>query len=342
MKRFFMIISILFLSACGLASQRAVGPAASLAVTYTGIPSAPFFSPTALNPISVETPIPPAHTNPTATKARATRLPITATAAKPGSYGATPVNWANGLLEEILSDTEYKEILVENCTDDFQTNNPYYSSGMGYILPFYNSNQLCLTSVFKLQAGTWQKLRFIPAAHPEDLQVSEISRTILNDPFLYPELVDQCTQDFWIGKPVYVQYLDKPSGYYVQPFFNSKGLCYGVSLSFVNGKWDSWRAQLFNAGSSGNTFPQASSEDAKAYIEKMTCKKVFEAPVYSDMTTFHGPFWKVTTADGETYLVVGTIGATDTDPTPTLRMFAWYAKDDPREWIPPKNCTPQP
>ncbi len=341
MKLLMIIISILLLSACGLSSQFFVGPTPSLPATYTPVPS-PFTSPTLPESISADTPIPPAQTSPSATKTRTTRFPNIATAVQSNPVEVTPTPWANGLLEAILSDAGDMKILVDNCTDNYRIHNPYYSSGMGYVLPLYHGEQLCLTAVFTLQNGTWQKLRFITAAHQDDLQVSEIARTILNDPFLFPNLLDGCTQDFLIGKPVYVQFLDKPSGYYVQPFFNSKGLCYGVSLSFVNGKWDSWSAQLFNAGSSGNTYPQASGEDAKAYIEKMTCKKVFVAPFFADLTTFHGPFWKVTTADGETYLVVGSIGPTDTDPTPTLHMFAWYGKDDPREWLPPKDCVPGP
>lgn len=169
---------------------------------------------------------------------------------------------------------------------------------------------------------------------------NEIIKAVLNDPFAFSELVDQCTLDFRNDPPRYVPYVDAPGGFYITPFYNNQGLCFAAYYSFQNGAWK-WDALIgYIAGKSGDKYPQASAEDAKAYIEKMTCKKVVGLPQY--VAALHqyplGPFWETTTEIGETFYVMGTFGQSESDSPLELHLNAWNARDDFRTGLRSNLC----
>jgi hypothetical protein len=179
----------------------------------------------------------------------------------------------------------------------------------------------------------------IAAGYRGDWPLSEVTKTIFNDPITFPDLIGHCTKDFTFDAPIYVPFVDDPSGYYVQPFFNSKGLCFDVAYSFENGQMIFDWSTEYNAGINGNRYPEASREDAIRYIEKMTCRKVIGVPQYvASRWGPPDPFWEVSADNGKTYDVMGVVGPTDTDPTIILQMWAWNAEDDPRIWLEQKSC----
>ena len=171
-----------------------------------------------------------------------------------------------------------------------------------------------------------------------------IIEAVYNDPFTFSKLVDQCALDFRNDPPFYVPYIDEPGGFYVIPFYNNKGLCFTAYYSYQNGAWK-WNAiNDYIAGKSGDKYPQASAEDAKLYIEKMTCTKVIGSPQY--VAQLHkyplGPFWRMITEDGETYDVIGVFGQVESDLPLELHLNGWNAKDDFRMGLKSNLCaTPE-
>ena len=72
----------------------------------------------------------------------------------------------------------------------------------------------------------------------------------------------------------------------------------------------------------GDQYPETSADDVKAYIEMMTCQKVIDVPQY--VGSLHdyppGPFWKLTTGDGQVFYVIGNYAPSEF-PKPAVTSF---------------------
>ncbi len=248
---------------------------------------------------------------------------------------------SNVMLNVIRENSTVYQDLVSFCTKDFLAGRTYYSSSYGYILTFINQEQLCSIASFSVQNNSWKIDWIQSAGYKGELQLDEVTKAVYNDPSTFLDLIAQCTPDFRNGSPLYIKVLDSPSGYYIVPFFNNKGLCFAARYYFQNGTWNWDGSELYNAGMNGDTYPQVNGDTVKEYIENMTCQKIIGTPQYIDPGSSYyppGPYWEVMTEDGQTYFVLGIIAPTDSDPSPTIHIHAWNAKDDFRIWLEPKNC----
>jgi hypothetical protein len=233
----------------------------------------------------------------------------------------------NVMLNVVRENSTFYQDLVGFCTKDFIAGRTYYNSSYGYILTVYNQEQLCSIASFTLQNNTWKINWIQEAGYKGELQLDEVTKAVFNDPSTFLDLIALCSPDFRNGSPLYIKVLDSPTGYYIVPFFNDKGLCFTASYYFQNGKWNWTGSTEYNAGIDGDTYPQVNGDTVKEYIEKMTCQKIIGIPQYIDPGSSYyppGPYWEVTTEDGQTYFVLGN--------------HAWNAKDDFRIWLEPKNC----
>lgn len=164
----------------------------------------------------------------------------------------------------------------------------------------------------------------------------DIVQVVLKFPNSHQEVTRLCTQNFKAGLPVFVQMLDNDSYYYVVPFFENGLQCAEASVSFWNGKW---QVGWYGSSGHGNKYPPINADEAKAYIEKMTCTKVIDTPIYADRSVYPGPFWAVSTSDGQAYYVMSVVAKLE-DYTPyELHIWAWNSKDDYRMWLKPKDCS---
>ncbi len=248
------------------------------------------------------------------------------------------------MLNEIKKDaTNYKE-LVDFCTEDFSFGKSYYQSSLGsdsgYYLPLYRQGQLCAMAFFAPPTNTWVVKWIISAGIQNSTQLNDLAKAVINDPFSFQTLIEQCTKEFRAGSPVYVPYLDAPDGIYIEPFFNDQGLCLGVFFFSQSGTWKSGQIVLYNAGKNGDQYPEVNPEEVKEYIEKVTCKKVVELPQYVAQRQGHptGPFWRVVTEDENIYFVIAIKGPTETDSTVVSQFMAGNSKYDFRMGIGPTSC----
>ncbi len=138
------------------------------------------------------------------------------------------------MLNEIKKDaTNYKE-LVDFCTEDFSFGKSYYQSSLGsdsgYYLPLYRQGQLCAMAFFAPPTNTWVVKWIISAGIQNSTQLNDLAKAVINDPFSFQTLIEQCTKEFRAGSPVYVPYLDAPDGIYIEPFLTIKAFAW-VSFS---------------------------------------------------------------------------------------------------------------
>lgn len=158
--------------------------------------------------------------------------------------------------------------------------------------------------------------------------IADLPKVVLNDPFfgnVNNGDFGACVKADQPGEASFVKSLDYGEGYYVVPFFEDEKVC-GVFLVTVQNGLGTAAA---GGQGRGEKYPALDAEEAKALIEKKTGQKVWGEPLLAfgnilEVPDPFCPFWVVSTADGQTYYVLGIVGVRDVGwSTEELITYIW-------------------
>ena len=143
---------------------------------------------------------------------------------------------------------------------------------------------------------------------------ADLPKVLYNDVPMYTEdSVFPCLSAKNPGPPLLVHSLDlKMPDYYIVPFYKDNKVCDLVMIHVINGIGTVDGI----GGVFGDLYPQITANEATNLVEQKTGLKVIGQPVlayqliYEDTDPFT-PFWKLQTADGETYYVIFMVGPSE-------------------------------
>ncbi|OGO26183.1 MAG: hypothetical protein A2136_08455 [Chloroflexi bacterium RBG_16_54_11] len=228
--------------------------------------------------------------------------------------------------EVIASNTPRPTLEPFEATQYFNGSNPS-PSDIAAEATFFAEEAIYATQYFlitPLPTPTWV---FYPVYSTADLP-----KVVFNDPFFGNVNNGDfgfCLQANQPGEAVFVKSLDNEGGYYIVPFFKDENVC-GLFLVTVE---DDLGTAAAGGQGRGTKFPALDAEEAKALIEKNTGKVVSSEPLLAfrairEVPDPFSPFWVVSTADGQTYYVVGLVGvSSDGFNTEKLITHIWNSSE---------------